>query len=151
MPVALQCAYLLDPNLLVRRCLPPTDWSDLTTSISQHSPGVAAAAGRRLRRLMFGQLNTCHEVNFIIVTGRMWGVGPSWGAQNATFPRGREWSVECGYQVQHLPPEFRSVSPMIVQGYWWEHQTGHIHHVIRIPTHCHGVTIPPYRCCCVTH
>ena len=42
MPVALQCAYLLDPNLLVRRCLHPTDWSDLTTSISQHSPGVAA-------------------------------------------------------------------------------------------------------------
>ena len=42
MPVALQCAYLLDPNLFVRRCLHPTDWSDLTTSISQHSPGVAA-------------------------------------------------------------------------------------------------------------
>ena len=56
--MALQCAYLLDPNLLVRRCLPPTDWSDLTTSISQHSPGVGWPPGPGLTCCTYTIINT---------------------------------------------------------------------------------------------
>ena len=106
---------------------------------------VHAAAGRtpKLWHLQWGGCYNCYRPHV-----RCW---PELRSTNATFPRGREWSVECGYQVQHLPPEFRSVSPMIVQGYWWEHQTGHIQFSTSSEFLYTATALPsPYRCCCVT-
>ena len=159
----LQYAYLLDPNLLVEGVslrLIGLIWpqaSPNTARGGRQDPASHAAHTRAEGWVLITNTadsvfvvqaaavlqeaedwDTYHEVDVIIVTSRIWGVGPSWGAQMPHFPGG-EWS---GVTRPASAARIESSFPMIVQGYWWELQTGLYQ--------SYQSSCTPSHCCCVT-
>ena len=164
--MALQYAYLLDPNLLVEGVslrLIGLIWpqaSPNTARGGRQDPASHAAHTRAEGWVLITNTadsvfvvqaaavlqeaedwDTYHEVDVIIVTSRIWGVGPSWGAQMPHFPGG-----ECGVGLpgQHLPPELRAVSPWLCRDTDGSSRLG-CTRATRVPAHLPIAAVSPLQ------